>query len=55
MNGEDIVWELRNHDGNSHRDGFLCVRCRAANEIDRMREDINAMRAEIQFLNARAR
>jgi hypothetical protein len=51
----DIVVRLRDHDGNNHRDGLLCVRCSAANEIDRLREDGHAMRAEIQFLNASAR
>ncbi len=51
----DIVVRLRDHDGNAHRDGFVCVRCQAANEIDKLREDIIAMRAEIQFLNVRFR
>ena len=51
----DIVVRLRDHDGSNHRDGFICARCQAANEIDRLREDIHAMRAEIQFLNASIR
>lgn len=51
----DLVIRLRDHEGSAHRDGFICVRCQAANEIDRLREDAHAMRAEIQFLNASAR
>lgn len=33
----DIVDELRSHDGREHRDGFICVRCRGADEIDKLR------------------
>ena len=28
--------ELRDHEGNTHRDGFPCVRCRAADEIEHL-------------------
>ena len=54
-NDRDLVVRLRDHEVSEHRDGFICVRCQAANEIDLLREDAHAMRAEIQFLNARAR
>lgn len=33
----DIVDELRDHEGNAHRDRFICVRCRAADEIEQLR------------------
>jgi hypothetical protein len=33
---EHLVAELRDHDGNEHRDGFLCVRCIAANRIEEL-------------------
>ena len=36
----DIVDELRGHEGNAHRDGFVCARCRGADEIERLREQI---------------
>ena len=36
----DIVDELRAHEGNAHRDGFVCARCRGADEIERLRDEI---------------
>jgi hypothetical protein len=37
----DIVDELRDHEGSTHRDGFVCARCRGADEIERLRGLIN--------------
>lgn len=46
----DIVDELRSHDGSEHRDGFICVRCRGADEIDSLRTKIiNLVDAAIQL------
>jgi hypothetical protein len=33
---DNLIAELRDHEGNGHRDGYLCVRCRAATRIEEL-------------------